>query len=143
MTLLASDTAERSTFETIFSALDGASRDVIGPAQPRLLVVPLRDNDGGVIGGLWAVTLFQWLHLEMLFVPASLRGKGIGSSLLTSAEAEARRRGCLGIYVDTFSFQAVPFYKKAGFSTFGVLDNCPPGHQRLFLQKRLSAVCSA
>jgi GNAT superfamily N-acetyltransferase len=143
MTLVPSDTAERSTFEAIFQALDGASRGVIGQAEPRLLVIPIRQAEGRVIGGLWSVSLFRWLHLEMLFVPEAMRGQGIGSALVATAETEARNRDCLGIYVDTLSFQAVPFYEKLGFSTFGVLADCPPGHRRLFLHKRLVPPCSA
>lgn len=141
MNFVSSDTAERSTFDAIFQALDTDSRDSIGPTTSRLLVIPLRSEQGGVIGGLWAVSVFRWLHLEMLFVPLTLRGRGVGSALMASAEAEAQSRGCLGIYVDTLSFQAMPFYEKMGFSTFGVLDDCPPGHRRLFLQKRLLPLC--
>jgi GNAT superfamily N-acetyltransferase len=137
MGFVPSDKAERGTFEAIFKLLDGASRDLIGPAIPRLLVIPIRDDSGDVIGGLWGVSLFQWLHLEMLFVPEPMRGQGIGSALLAAAETEMLSRGCIGIYVDTFSFQAAPFYEKMGFCTFGVLDDCPPGHRRLFLHKRL------
>jgi len=141
MVFLPSDTAERSTFDAIFHLLDGASRDLIGPAIPRLLVIPINGDKGVVIGGLWGVSAFCWLHLEMLFVPESARGQGIGSALLAAAETEAKNRGCLGIYVDTFSFQAAPFYEKMGYSTFGVLDDCPPGHHRRFLQKRLAPKC--
>jgi GNAT superfamily N-acetyltransferase len=143
MVFVASETAERSTFEAIFNALDGASREVIGPAIPRLLVIPVHDDAGAVIGGLWAVSLFRWLHLEMLFVPEAMRGHGVGSALLAMAETQARNRGCLGIYLDAISFQAVPFYEKMGFSTFGVLEDCPPGHRRLFLHKRLDPGHSA
>jgi GNAT superfamily N-acetyltransferase len=136
-----SDTAERSTFEAIFQALDGASCALIGSVTPRLLVIPIRNGASDVIGGLWGISALQWLHLEMLFVPEAMRGQGVGSALLASAETEARNRGCIGIYVDTFSFQAAPFYEKLGFSSFGVLDDCPPGHQRLFLHKRLVPPC--
>jgi GNAT superfamily N-acetyltransferase len=132
-----SETADSATFEAIFHALDRTSREVVGPATPRLLVIPIRDDAGIAVGGLWAVSLFGWLHLEMLLVPEPMRGQGIGSALVAQAESEARRRDCLGMYVDTFSFQAGPFYEKLGFSQFGVLDDCPPGHRRLFLQKRL------
>jgi GNAT superfamily N-acetyltransferase len=138
MAFTASDTAERSVFEAIFTALDGASRDAIGPANPRLLVIPIRDGSGTVTGGLWSVTLFRWLAVEMLFVPQSMRGQGVGSALMALAEAEARDRGCLGIHVDALSFQAPRFYEKLGFSLFGALDDCPPGYQRLFFQKRLT-----
>jgi GNAT superfamily N-acetyltransferase len=138
-----SDQAEPGTFEAIFHALDRASRDTIGPATPRLLVIPIRDNAGSAIGGLWAVSLFQWMHVEMLLVPEPMRGQGIGSALMAMAETEAENRGCLGMHVDTFSFQAGPFYEKMGFSLFGVLDDCPPGHRRLFFQKRLAPKCPA
>jgi GNAT superfamily N-acetyltransferase len=76
--------------------------------------------------------------VEMLFVPQAMRGQRIGASLMAAAEAEARARSCLGIHVDAFSFQAAAFYRRIGFSVFGVLDDCPPGHQRLFLQKQLT-----
>jgi hypothetical protein len=111
---------------------------VIGPVKLRLVVIPIRSDRGCVIGGLWGVSLFRRLHLEMLFVPAAMGGRGVGSGLLASAETGARRRGCLGIYVDSLSVQAAAFYKTTGLSRFGVLDDCPPGHQRLFLHKRLT-----
>jgi GNAT superfamily N-acetyltransferase len=133
-----SDNGERHVFESIFTALDGASREVIGPAEPRLLVIPIRSDSGTVTGGLWGVTLFRWLEVEMLFVPRPMRGRGVGSALMAAAETEARDRGCLGVRVDAFSFQAGQFYAKIGFSLFGTLEDCPPGHQRLFFQKRLT-----
>jgi GNAT superfamily N-acetyltransferase len=132
-----SDAAERSTFDTIFWALDRASRGVIGPARPRLRVIPIRDDAGGVIGGLWGISTFQWLHVEILFVPQAMRRQGVGSELMALAETEAQSWGYIGIYLDAFSFQAAFFYQKLGFSPYDVLDDCPPGHQRLLLQKRL------
>lgn len=137
MVLTAVDTAGRSVFDGIFSALDAASRPVIGPARPRLLVIPIHDALGAVGGGLWGTTLFGWFGIEMLVVPFSMRQQGIGSALLATAEAEARARGCIGACVDTLSFQAGPFYLKRGYSLFGSLEDCPPGHRRLFFQKRL------
>jgi GNAT superfamily N-acetyltransferase len=127
----ASDSPAPGTFEAIFAALDASSRDLIGPAQPRLLMIPIRDDAGVVVGRFWGRTLFQWLHVEMLFVPEPLRGLGVGSALMASAEAHARARGCRGAHVETFSFQAAPFYRKLGFSVFGVLEDSPPGHSRL------------
>jgi GNAT superfamily N-acetyltransferase len=132
----ASDAPEAGTFEAIFEALDATSRPLVGPARPRLLVIPIRDDAGAVTGGLWGYTVFGWLHVQMLFVPEQLRGLGIGSALMAAAEAAAWERACHGVYVDTFSFQAAPFYRKLGFMPFGVLDDFPPGHRRLFFRKR-------
>ncbi len=113
---------------------------MLGPAQPRLLVIPIHDDDGSVAGGFWGYTLFQWLHVQMLLVPEALRRQGVGSVLMTSAETEARRRGCLGALVDAYGFQAAPFYQKIGYTVFGVLDNYPPGHNRLYFCKRFDAL---
>ncbi len=38
---VASDSSAPGTFEAILAALDASSRDLIGPAQPRLLVIPI------------------------------------------------------------------------------------------------------
>jgi GNAT superfamily N-acetyltransferase len=137
--LAPSDNPAPEVFAAMFSALEVNSQSLIGPATQRLLVIPLRDDDGAVAGGLWGSSHFRWLHVQMLIVPEPLRGQGVGSALMTMAETEARDRGCLGAYVDTFSFQAVSFYQKRGYSVFGVLDNFPPGHQRVYLQKRFDA----
>jgi GNAT superfamily N-acetyltransferase len=67
-----------------------------------------------------------------------MRGTGIGSGLLTRLEAEARDRGCIGAWVDTFSFQARPFYEKHGYALFGSIEDQPPGHARHFLFKRFN-----
>jgi GNAT superfamily N-acetyltransferase len=134
-----SDAPPPGTFEAIYTALEASSLATIGPAQPRLLVIPIRDDNGSVAGGLWGYTLFGWLHVQMLFVPQPLRRLGVGAALMASAEAEALERGCCGAYVDTFSFQAAPFYQRIGFTLFGKLDDCPPGHDRLYFHKRFDA----
>ena len=66
-----------------------------------------------------------------------MRGAGLGRQLLQRAEAIARERGCHGLWLDTFSFQARGFYEKLGFSLFGEIEDYPPGHSRFFLRKRL------
>lgn len=138
MDLALSDTAEPGTSEAIFNALDRSSRDTIKPADPRLLVIPIRDDAGMAIGGLWTVSLFRWLQVEMLLIPSQMRRQGVDSALMPLAESEALNRDCLGVHVDTFSFQAGLFYGKVGFSQFRALDDWQPGHRRLFFQKRLA-----
>jgi GNAT superfamily N-acetyltransferase len=135
--LVPTDSPPSGMFNALYAAIETSSLAQIGPAQARLLVIPLRDDGGAVRGGLWGHTQFGWLHVQMLFVPEVLRGLGIGTALLASAEAEARVRGCRGVHVDAFSFQAVGFYRKLGFVPFGTLNDFPPGHARVFFQKRL------
>ena len=130
--------AEPGIFEAIFRALDAETAALIGHAAPEPLVIPLRDNGGAVVGGFWGCTLFRWLSVQMLFVPAPLRGQRLGSALLAEAENEARSRACLDSRVEAFDFQASAFYEKSGYRRFGVLPDFPPGHAQVYLAKPLA-----
>ncbi len=93
-------------------------------------------EDGGVAAGLYATMLYDWLAIELLFVPDALRGSGLGSRLVGQAEEQARARGCIGAWLDTFSFQARGFYEKLGYSLAGTIPDHPVGGARYFLMKR-------
>ncbi|NVZ71805.1 GNAT family N-acetyltransferase [Pseudomonas costantinii] len=90
-----------------------------------------------VVGGLYGQISYGWLFIELLSVPDSMRTQGAGTRLMRAAEEVARQRGCVGIWLDTFSFQAPGFYRKLGFSEVGHIADYPPGHQRYFFQKHL------
>jgi GNAT superfamily N-acetyltransferase len=96
-----------------------------------------RPGDPAPAGGLAAFTFFRWLFVRLFYLPEDLRGGGLGAELLARAEREAVARGCIGAWLDTFSFQARPFYEKQGYRVFGTLDEFPPGHSRHYLMKRL------
>ena len=125
--------------EAAMIALLGAfNRTKVGPEGVRPLGLLLRASadapiEGGVVGWSW----YGWLHIAFVYLPELLRGAGLGRRLLQRTEAIARERGCHGIWLDTFSFQARGFYEKLGFSVFGELEDYPPGHGRIFLKKRL------
>jgi GNAT superfamily N-acetyltransferase len=101
------------------------------------LILFLRDPDGGLLGGLLGETYWGWLHVGILWLEERVRRRGYGSRLLTAAEAEAVHRGCRHAHLDTMSFQALPFYEKHGYRTWGVLEDMPQGHSRIFLSKPL------
>src|SRR5262245_56313645 len=90
-----------------------------------------------VVGGLYAYLLYDWLSVELLIVPEQCRGHGFGTELMRRAEAYATNSGCVGIWLNTFSFQARGFYEKLGYDVFATLDDHPRGAQRFFLRKRL------
>ncbi|MDB5589040.1 MAG: family acetyltransferase [Devosia sp.] len=103
----------------------------------RDVAVLIRDDAGATIGGLSGYTSYRWMFIELLFVPEHLRGQDIGTQLMAQAEAHARSLGLVGIWLDTFSFQARPFYEKLGYSVFGTIPDYPPGGARYFLSKTL------
>ncbi len=73
--------------------------------------------------------------IELLFVPPGLRGFGQGRKLVSNAEDLARSRGCTGIWLDSFTFQAPQFYQRLGYEIFGELPGNPTGQSRCFLRK--------
>jgi GNAT superfamily N-acetyltransferase len=105
----------------------------------RPLVIALDDSEGRVIGGLCGRTAYDWLFVELLFVPDSLRGRGVGTDLMKRAEIEALARGCHSAWLDTFEFQALGFYERLGYTCFGELSAYPAGARRFFMKKALHA----
>jgi len=88
---------------------------------------------GGVLGSIWG----GWLSISILLVDDSVRGQDWGTRLMDQIETYARERGCHAVQLDTFSFQARPFYERRGYTVFGTIDDYPKGHQRFFLTKKL------
>ena len=101
------------------------------------VAVTVRDAQGSVAGGLWGYVWHSFLFVELLAM-GKARGGGVGTRVMALAEAEARRLGCTGIWLDTFTFQAPGFYAKLGFEEAGRITDHPPGHDRIFLVKRLT-----
>lgn len=117
----------------------GAFNAALIPDQPfTSFGIFVRDDADATAAGLIGNTYAGWLFIALLWVREDLRRAGIGRMMMAEAERRARQRGCHSIWLDTFSFQAPGFYAKLGFREFGRLDY-PPGHQRIFLQKQLSA----
>ncbi len=123
--------------DMIGDGLDAYNLEKAGPPDEAMLWIVIRDDDGAVAGGLKGKSQYSWLFVDWLWIRADRRARGIGSRLLAQAETEARARGCAGIYLGSFTFQAPDFYKRAGYSEFGRIDGFPPGHALVFLLKRL------
>ncbi|MGY2397729.1 GNAT family N-acetyltransferase [Pseudomonas sp. SDO5271_S396] len=94
-------------------------------------------NSDEVIGGLYGKVSYRWLLIDLVSVSESMRGQGLGERLMHMAEDVAKKKHCIGIWLETFSFQAPGFYQKLGYSEFGRLADYPPGHTRFYYQKRL------
>ncbi len=106
----------------------------------RPVAVFARDGAGGeLIGGAYGYLNWNWLDFSLLWVAEAYRGRGLGSRLLARLEAEAWERGCRRAHLETFSYQARDFYERHGYRTFARLPDYPPGHERVYLQKRLVA----
>ena len=122
---------------TVVRGLLAFNEKRIGPSNDEPVKFVAFDVEG-VVGGLIGHTRWRWLYVAKLWVDERARGQGVGTKLLTAAEDLARSRGCIGASLDTFEYQARPFYEKLGYELFGTLDGYPPGHRQFYLRKKLS-----
>lgn len=97
----------------------------------------LRTPEGTVVGGLLGHRRWGWLYVDKLWIHEDYRGGGEGSRLLRQAEEEAIAAGCTEAVLDTFSYQARPFYEKHGYTVYAILEGYPPGYCQYFLRKTL------
>jgi len=108
--------------------------------------------DDSMMGSTYPGTYFRWVVAPgrhqirgyagdngsiILDVAQDLRGDGWGSRLMREMERLARDRGCRHVWLDTFSFQARPFYERLGYRVIGTLPDYPFGQERYFLSKPL------
>jgi GNAT superfamily N-acetyltransferase len=116
---------------------DAAARGI--DVTPQDLMVTCRDDSGRLVGGVCGNTLGRWLYVGRLWVGAERRGTGLGRRLMEAAEDEARRRGCAESFLNTFAFQARPFYERIGYAVFAeMLDPDAPLRSRYWMRKRLA-----
>jgi GNAT superfamily N-acetyltransferase len=124
--------------DAILKPLRAFNESHVGAFKPEQLAITLRDRDSGAVnGGLWGHSVAGWLYVDLLVVPEAFRGRGLGTELLARAEEVARKRGCIGLWLHTGTFQAPGFYEKRGFTAFGTIPDYPPGHATVYYLKRL------
>ena len=127
---------DKATAHAISNGLDVYNNSAVPGGDWKPLWIVGRDGTGTVQAGLRGVTEFNWLFVNWLWVAEPFRRQGVGSQLLSGAEAIARERRCSSSYLDTFSFQAPTFYEKQGYREFGRIADFPAGHARIWLMKR-------
>jgi len=88
---------------------------------------------GGLLGQIWGL----WLQISYLWVAEPARGTGNATRLMRAAEDYAAERGCVGVHLSSFSFQAPGFYQKLGYEIYATLEGYPPGHSHHHLRKAL------
>ena len=137
---IAIESEQSPTDEDLRTVTDGlrAFNEVrLGPANRGVVTIFARDAEGRIVGGLLGEHRWKWLYVQKLWVDDRFRGHGVGSRLLAQAERDAAKAGCTDVYLDTFSFQARPFYEQLGYEVYATLEGYPPGHRQFYLRKRL------
>lgn len=132
----------KATAGDVLVILDGLGRNIIEHLGNVELGASIRifmqNNENTVVGGITAEVFGGWAYISLLWVDASLRNQGYGTKLLNLLETEAIRLGCKHAHLDTYSFEARPFYERSGYDVFGTLEDYPEGHCKYFLKKTLT-----
>jgi GNAT superfamily N-acetyltransferase len=116
----------------------GDANDIAAPLhEVRPLGCFARDEAGAVIGGAVGRTWGDCCELQQLWVAPAWQKQGIASRLVQAFEAHAGTRGCRHFYLETYSFQAVGFYRKMGYATDHELDVYPHGITKHLMRKDL------
>lgn len=135
-TLSVSTSIDSETASLIGDGLNAYNHKAAGPHNDQDLWIVARDGQGMVAGGLKGSSEYTWLFVEWLWIGPLHRGSGLGTQLLAKAEEEARQRRCIGVHLNSYTFQAPEFYKRQGYEEFGRIDDYPVGHSRVWLKKR-------
>lgn len=131
------DEPSESDRSAVLAILRQFTREAVQVLDNQDFAILLKNEKGEVVGGLIASSRWGGFQIDMVALPASLRGRGYGSTLLKMAEEEARARGCHHMLLDTQAFQARPFYERHGFTVFGQIDGPAPYYPRYFMHKTL------
>ncbi|MDW5501062.1 GNAT family N-acetyltransferase [Pseudomonas lundensis] len=137
MHITVTETLDEETLDTVRLGLRAHNSPYIDPSQRKPLAVFSQDDNDRVVAGLTGETWGNWLSVDWLWVADSQRGCGTGRQVLLAAEQEAMARGCRYVRLETFSFQARPFYEKLGYQLQMTLQNYPIEHECYFLTKTL------
>jgi GNAT superfamily N-acetyltransferase len=122
----------------VVAGLDAANEQVAALRDVRPLSVFARDAGGGLIGGAVGRTWGECCELRFLWVDERQRGSGVGTRLLRAFEARAAERDCRLVYLETFSFQARPFYEELGYEVALEITGFAAGIGKCVMTRRLA-----
>jgi GNAT superfamily N-acetyltransferase len=130
-----------ATASDVLVLMDGLGRNILyhlGNVElGKSIRIFLTDKDKKTVGGIVGDLFGGWVYISLLWIDECSRNKGLGSELLRRMESEAIHLGCSHVHLDTYSFEAKPFYEKAGYEVFAKLDDYPMGYCKYFLKKSI------
>jgi len=97
------------------------------------------DDTGRVVGAIVMQETPEGFYVDNVAVRTSVKGQGVGRTLLQFAEGEALRRGNQSIYLATHELMVEnrALYEKAGYRQYD--QRVVNGYPRVFLRKVLGA----
>ena len=115
------------------------NHDQTGAEWPRPVAFYIRDAERRIIAGVHGTLWGRSMHIDALWVDEPHRGSGYGSKLMQAIEDYAATHAHPLIYLETTSFQALPFYEGLGYRIFGELPQISEGHTLYFMMKEMES----
>jgi GNAT superfamily N-acetyltransferase len=132
------DTSELGSMaKSWWDVQDASWRVRTGPIPEEIPHCLVLTNDDTLLGGVLASQTLDTLHVSILVVDESIRGRGMGRRLMEELEAIARSRGIVQISLGTTTFQARGFYERLGYRHVMTQKECPKEHDCFTLVKVL------
>ena len=126
-------------FRTLVDGVRLFNRDQTGDEWPRPVAYYLRDSERRIIAGVQGTLWGRSMHIDALWVDEQHRARGHGSKLMKAIEEYAAAHTHPLVYLETTSFQALPFYEGLGYRICGELPRISEGHTLYFLAKELNS----
>ncbi|WP_136809355.1 GNAT family N-acetyltransferase [Desulfosediminicola flagellatus] len=124
----------KELFQQIRDELISYNNSIIAGLSKSSVLLSLTDKED-IVGGLFGKISWDWLHIELLWIEESYRNSDYGTQLILKAEAIAQKADCIGVHLESSTFQAPGFYKKLGYSIFAELENKPRKQTQIFFKK--------
>ncbi|CEK11812.1 GNAT family N-acetyltransferase [Legionella hackeliae] len=103
------------------------------PSLP--FTIYIKDFKSNVIAGLTGFYREKHARVDLFWVQNEFRNQGLGRKLILKLEEFIKTKGCRYIQLDTFDFQARPFYEKLGFECIGTISKWVEDRDCHFMRK--------
>jgi GNAT superfamily N-acetyltransferase len=118
---------DRDLAERLATEIYAFNAETTGLRDGRLLTLKAT-QDGVLVAGLSGWTWGSCGFVDALWVEVGSRRRGLGTSLMDTAEQQMALRGCRQVVLLTHSFQAPDFYARRGYARVADVPDYPAGH---------------
>ncbi|WP_443726278.1 GNAT family N-acetyltransferase [Rhizobium mongolense] len=128
--------------EAILNPLLAFNDSKAGQDGYKPLAILLRDDEGGIQGGLWAKCYYDWLFVELLFVPEVMRASNWGRSFWLRRSNGPNNKAASGFGLTHSAFRLQVSMKSKDTLCSARWNDIPPIHTReYFCENCFSLLC--
>ncbi|MBN9542885.1 MAG: GNAT family N-acetyltransferase [Alphaproteobacteria bacterium] len=128
---------DEEVLKTIKNGIKTYNENYFGKYSFRNFLIYATLNEDEIIGGIYGSIMADYAKVDMLWVDEKHRKHKVGTQLMTVLEEYAKQKSCKYIQLDTFEFQAKPFYEKLGFKCIGTIPKWIKNYDCHFMRKEI------